>query len=693
MAYEVTRFPVLTTTERDAGTFPSGFIILNSTTSSFEKYNGSAWESIGSGGSGDGINLISNGMASSTTGWSLYADAAGTTPVDGTGGTPTGLTFVRNTSSPIDGLADFKLSKDASNRQGGGVSYDFTVGTAFPAGTRMRVQMYFKASASWVSGTSSDTRVYLYDVTNSSLITPAQPAMLYSNGLYRSTFDSRAGSSIRVIVHIATTNASAWDLQFKFVEVGPGKDFVGPAIGDWTAYTPTISGFGTTTANASYYRRVGDSVELSVNFKTGTPAASLGTVSLPPGLTVDANKVRPASANNDSTGVGRMFNNGTSQNVYAMVNSFTSANVVGFGCSQDQSQLTMQNGNAYTTANDTNTVMALIPITGWSSNVAVSPSGVVRISEYLAQGTRVTGSAPTALGEYRSYLRNGSGVSFTETNGAPTATPSIANGIRLYEGNTYASADTNNEPTRYEIFIGRNKSLRLEWYSTTGRTGFIDAHGWTLSASFDYGYFWDYDPATGIFSIVANRTGASSHRSGSDIDGGNFLSDPYFEIYVADNDYQIQLSSTLNQPVYLKDIKSATTNSGTFTSGAWQTRDLNTLENQQPWVSLSANQFVLQAGTYQIETSAPATYVDNHKSKLRNITDSTDTLIGTTEYAANGFNAQTRSFIIGTFTISASKTFELQHRCTTTYASYGFGNPSGYSVNEVYAMVKLVKLF
>ena len=55
---EVTTFPVVTTTERDALTsVPTGTIILNSTTGQFESYNGASWDastgSTGGGGSGN----------------------------------------------------------------------------------------------------------------------------------------------------------------------------------------------------------------------------------------------------------------------------------------------------------------------------------------------------------------------------------------------------------------------------------------------------------------------------------------------------------------------------------------------------------------------------------------------------------------------------------------------------------------
>ena len=57
-----------------------------------------------SGGGDSGINYITNGTAEDdTTGWATYADAAGTKPVDGTGGSAT-ITWTRNTTTPSERL-------------------------------------------------------------------------------------------------------------------------------------------------------------------------------------------------------------------------------------------------------------------------------------------------------------------------------------------------------------------------------------------------------------------------------------------------------------------------------------------------------------------------------------------------------------------------------------------------------------
>lgn len=146
--------------------------------------------------------------------------------------------------------------------------------------------------------------------------------------------------------------------------------------------------------------------------------------------------------------------------------------------------------------------------------------------------------------------------------------------------------------------------------------------------------------------------------------------------------------------LHVRDEKSNNTNAGTFTSGSFQTRTLNTvMTNEISGASLTSNQIILPSGTYYIKASAPAFAVTRHKAKLINITDSSDTLIGTSEitYFLDS-TVSTCSFVTGRFTIAAQKTFQLQHRCENTKATDGFGISNNFSVVEVYADVQIWKV-
>lgn len=144
--------------------------------------------------------------------------------------------------------------------------------------------------------------------------------------------------------------------------------------------------------------------------------------------------------------------------------------------------------------------------------------------------------------------------------------------------------------------------------------------------------------------------------------------------------------------IHLQDQKSQNTAGGTFTSGAWRTRDLNTeVADTGNNCALSSNQFTLQPGTYRIRASAPAATTNAHQAKLRNTSDSSDVLLGSSEYAHNSYGLTTRSFVTGQFTIAAAKTFELQHQCGMTQSTTGFGQAANFGT-EIYSVVELWKV-
>lgn len=144
--------------------------------------------------------------------------------------------------------------------------------------------------------------------------------------------------------------------------------------------------------------------------------------------------------------------------------------------------------------------------------------------------------------------------------------------------------------------------------------------------------------------------------------------------------------------VIFSDVKSAGTDGGTFTSGAWRTRVLNTTQNSQAWASLSSNQVDLNNGTYLVESSAPAFGVTQHKTKLYDIDNAADALLGTSEYATAAAS-QTRSVVSGVLTVTGGPiTYELQHQCQVTVATNGFGANSNFGVSETYSILKITKL-
>jgi hypothetical protein len=153
-------------------------------------------------------------------------------------------------------------------------------------------------------------------------------------------------------------------------------------------------------------------------------------------------------------------------------------------------------------------------------------------------------------------------------------------------------------------------------------------------------------------------------------------------------------ASASTQVATFTDEKASGTDGGTFTSGAWRTRDLNTtVFNNITSCSLSSNQISLPAGTYMVNAQAPGFDISQGQTRLYNITDSSVTIAGASTYCAAGSSDATApSLVLGAFTIAGTKTFELQHRAGETQATNGFGVATGFGDNNVYSQITITKV-
>ena len=135
----------------------------------------------------------------------------------------------------------------------------------------------------------------------------------------------------------------------------------------------------------------------------------------------------------------------------------------------------------------------------------------------------------------------------------------------------------------------------------------------------------------------------------------------------------------------LCDAKSGNSDGGAFNNGAWRTRDLNTeISDADNIVSLSSNQFTLQAGSYLINAFAPACQVSCHQTRIYNVTDTAVVQLGSVEFAYSASASGNPSYVSARVTITEAKVFEIQHRCANSRADYGFGvgTSGGYNWNQ-----------
>lgn len=136
----------------------------------------------------------------------------------------------------------------------------------------------------------------------------------------------------------------------------------------------------------------------------------------------------------------------------------------------------------------------------------------------------------------------------------------------------------------------------------------------------------------------------------------------------------------------LEDQKSAGTNGGTFTSGAWQTRTLNTeVYDPSGLMGLASNQFTPTVNGW-VEWSAPARGVGAHKTRLYNVTGASVVAYGSSAYAESS-TAVGASMSVGGGQVSAGVAYRIEHYGTVGRGADGWGVAQGTGT-EVYTRVQ-----
>jgi len=233
--------------------------------------------------------------------WNAYKDAAATTPSDGTGGSPTVINNAIIGSGQLRGLKSMSITK-TGNAQGEGYSTDFTIDTA-DKGIPLTISFDFSSGSAYTAG---DLAVFVYDITNSTLITPSVSSLSNGSGLFQATFLATTSTSYRLILHCAASNATTtnWSMIVDSVRVSNQTPIIAAAIGDWVLtsviaieagdLTNTPRSLGSTGSTTIYMRREGDSVRIrgSVDSSgTGRYSSGVGVaITMPAGLVIDATK-------------------------------------------------------------------------------------------------------------------------------------------------------------------------------------------------------------------------------------------------------------------------------------------------------------------------------------------------------------------------------------------------------------------
>jgi hypothetical protein len=181
---------------------------------------------------------------------------------------------------------------------------------------------------------------------------------------------------------VGVVTDSANTIRFDNFNLGPQAKLYGSPITDWIAYTPTITGFGTPTLVNFSYARNGDRLLIEGSFSTGTAAASIASISLPSGLSINSSKI-PLSNTTSGPGlsIGSYDQSGFANNHGSIVTATGTSSLVVYFASQTSTttMLTPQNGSTVLNSSGVTSIRFEVPILGWSSSQVMSSDAATSV--------------------------------------------------------------------------------------------------------------------------------------------------------------------------------------------------------------------------------------------------------------------------------------------------------------------------
>jgi hypothetical protein len=146
-----------------------------------------------------------------------------------------------------------------------------------------------------------------------------------------------------------------------------------------------------------------------------------------------------------------------------------------------------------------------------------------------------------------------------------------------------------------------------------------------------------------------------------------------------------------NTVILLTEQQNIGKDGGDFNADVWQARRLNVISGNKNMCGLDIEKstFSLQPGKYYINATAQVGAVGNHRLRIFNIDDNVAILYGE--------NALTRTpaNLISYLEIGKQTIYQLQHRCSITQTTTGFGSACGFDDNicETYCTLRIIPLY
>lgn len=362
----------------------------------------------GSGTSGTGKNYFTinsanpNFSSGATSPWSVFNTSFGSDGVPTTITlSATQVTFAATSTNPLlisQSSFNGQVVKSAANAQGQGIiSSAMTIDREDLAKVLYGSFSYEVVSGTVdFSGTSTQTlEIWVYNVTAAAWIQASgYRGMNQSSGEGKVVFNfqtdsTAANNQYRVAIIYRQTDTNASTINFNDFSLGPQSLVLGSPITDLVSYTLTPSaGFGTTTNNVAYWKRIGDCIYVEGSFTSGTVAGSIASINLPSGFSIDSNKIGLSTTTAAASPLaGEWVGNGSGNQAGPILMSLsTSTTVLYFGEYSLSNPNVPKNGNSIIGNATVVGFKFIVPITGFSSNVQMSSDTDTRIVAAILSG-------------------------------------------------------------------------------------------------------------------------------------------------------------------------------------------------------------------------------------------------------------------------------------------------------------------
>ena len=570
--------PVMTQTQRDAIATPSvGDCVFNSDTSLSNIYDGAIWKAMGGSGGGIGLWVTANGYAvddvviesnniyicltAHTSGtfatdlaavkWaevSPYVDTIGVnlksqngasslvqeiqvpnnqstnTATDkflletgnknilsnqswehltfSTGWTNSAGTFTQELTSVIDGKASAKLvlsSQTMSLTQSSTLyAAQFADGVQGIATVRLKSNVALKV-CSIQAGTVS---------TSNCVDVPSDNKW----GLFKVPFILGATSNG---ISIASTGAVSGTVYIDDAFVGVTDIAqISSAIGPWTSYTPTFTGFGTVTTIYMKWRQNGPDIEIRGVFTVGTPTATEARISLPNSYTSSTTPALSLAGD-----MGRTTNASTTYFRHGIL-AEPSVGYVTIGHQVSaQGLMVKRNGDVAAVTGETFSVNFSVPVTQFSGSASTysTPSDSFSTDSNTLTHKTTAIVASDAIGTYNTFSYAINTNTKTICGTAPSALPSSANGFLIFTRAFNAASNCGN-PARIEIKIGaagdKFPTIKTDIYKSVGKVTIGELDYLTIGTLSQRGMaIKSYSEENGVLVMDAGLNAAVTYTS------------------------------------------------------------------------------------------------------------------------------------------------------------------------------------